>query len=323
MVKKLRVAVLMGGDSSEREVSLQSGQAVLANLDPAKYEAIAVELHGLTADPDSLPAELRNGHIDLAFLVLHGGAGEDGRLQQALAQVGLRYTGSGPRASAQALDKIVARRIFQQAGLRVPRGQGFRCLSPAQLGAAGAEARSSLGLPLVVKPACEGSTIGITIVREEKELLPAFELARRYGADLLVEQFIAGRELTAAVIGNASPRVLPLIEIVPRSGFYDYHAKYIASDTDKIVPAPLPEKLAEEVRRMAAAAYQALGCRGFARVDFIVTESEVYLLEVNTIPGMIGDHSLVPCAARAAGMPLPALLDEIVQLALEEGSHEA
>jgi len=321
MVKKLRVAVVMGGDSAEREISLLSGQAVLGALDPGKYEARPVEVGRLTGEPASLPEILQNGGVDLAFIALHGGAGEGGALQSALEEVGLPYTGSGPKSSAQALDKIVAQRIFQEAGLLIPRNKGFLGLTPEKLPAACAEARKSPGLPLVVKPSREGSTIGITIVRDEKDLLPAMELARRCGPDLLAEEFIPGIEITAGVLGRSSPRVLPLVEIVPKSGFYDYHAKYIASDTEKIVPARVPEETAETARGAAATAYRALGCKGFARVDMIVRGREVFVLEANTIPGLTS-HSLVPRAAEAAGISFSALLDEIIESALEEDSHE-
>jgi len=316
---KLRIAVLMGGDSAEREVSLLSGKAVLAGLDRQKYEPVPVELTAVPKRADALPEVLRNGQVDVAFIALHGGAGEDGRLQDLLEQLGLPYTGSGPRASAQAMNKTVSKHIFRQAGIPTPRGKGFMGLTAEKLPAVGKEVLQFPGLPVVVKPACQGSTIGVSIVQEEKDLLAALQLALRYGPDLLVEKFIAGKEITAALLGNSSPRVLPLIEIVPKSGFYDYHAKYLAADTEKIVPARLPEEVAKAAQQAALKAYLALGCRGFGRVDMIARDKEIFVLEVNTIPGMTGDHSLVPCAARAAGIDYSALLDFIIKFALEEG----
>ena len=317
----MRVAVVMGGDSSEREVSLASGQAVFDGLDRSKYAPVAVELTCTPQSVAELPEVLRERQVDLAFLTLHGGAGEDGRIQQLLEAVGLPYTGSGPQASRLAMDKIISRRVFQQAGLTPPRGKEFLCLEEAQFAQAAAEVLGELGLPAVVKPACEGSTIGISIVRTAAELQPALAEARRYGPDVLVEEFVAGVELTATVLGSKTPRALPLIEIVPQSGFYDYHAKYVAEDTGKIVPARLSAEMTQLVQQQAVAGFSALGCRGCARIDFIVTDDTAYVLEANTIPGMIGDHSLVPCAARAVGLSFSALLDEIISLAQEEGPN--
>jgi D-alanine-D-alanine ligase len=262
---------------------------------------------------------LKDGQVDLAFLALHAGAGEDGRLQQALENAGVRYTGSGPEASARAMNKIVSKHIFEEAGVSVPRGKSFIGLTQEKAAGACEEILRDPGLPLVVKPANQGSTIGISIVREEKELAGAVELALRYDADILAEEFISGREITAAVLGNNSPRVLPLVEIVPKSGFYDYHAKYLASDTEKIVPARLSDEITRAAGEAALRAYRALGCRGFARVDMIAGERGVFVLEVNTIPGMTS-RSLVPRAAGASGLNFPALLDEIIQLSLEEST---
>ncbi len=308
----------MGGNSAEREVSLLSGRAVLAGLNRDKYESVPVELAAIPPRADELPEALRGGQVDVAFLALHGGAGEDGRLQELLEEIGLPYTGSGPQASARAMNKIISKEIFQQAGIPTPRSQSFVGLRLENLPEAHDEALRSPGLPLVVKPSCEGSTLGISIVREKENLPEALKHALAYGADLLLEEFIAGKELTAAILGNQSPRVLPLVEIVSKDGFFDYEAKYIAPDTERICPAHLSEKLAEAARQAALATYLALGCRGFARIDLIATDKEVFVLEANSLPGMTGDHSLVPCAARAAGMDYPALVDSIIQFALEK-----
>jgi D-alanine-D-alanine ligase len=316
-MSKLHIAVLMGGDSAEREVSLHSGQAVMAGLDPAKYDILPVELTATPHSPADLPAVLHPDRIDLAFLALHGGGGEDGHIQAVLEQAHIPYTGSGPEASAQAMNKIITKQIFNAAGIATPRSRGYENIQTVDLSALAQAALAEFGLPLVVKPASQGSTIGISIVRQQSDLLSALELALRYDRDLLIEEFIAGMEITAAVLGNGTPRALPLIEIVPKSGFYDYEAKYIADDTDKICPARLSPALTEASQQAALAAHCALGCRGYSRVDIMIRGEHLYVLEVNTLPGMIGEHSLVPCAARVAGMNYSELLDEMIKLALE------
>jgi D-alanine--D-alanine ligase len=320
-MEKLKVAVVMGGDSAEREVSLQSGEAVFANLDRVRYEPVRVVLENRPDCPEALPEILREKKVDLAFLALHGGAGEDGHIQAVLETVGLPYTGSGPEASAKAMNKIISKRIFEQAGIPTPRSRGFEALTPEQLPATAEAILAEFSLPVVIKPASQGSTIGISIVREKSQLQSALAEALKYDSDILAEEFIAGREITVGILGNAEPEVLPLVEIVATGGFYDYHAKYIAPETEKLCPAPLPETVAAKARVAALAAYQALGCRGISRVDVLVRDEAVFVLEANTLPGMTGDHSLVPCAARAAGLSYAALLDRIIRFALEPSRH--
>jgi D-alanine-D-alanine ligase len=320
-MEKLKVAVVMGGDSAEREVSLQSGEAVFANLDRTQYDPVRVVLESRPDGPGALPEILREKKVDLAFLALHGGAGEDGRIQAALETVGLPYTGSGPEASAKAMNKIISKRIFEKAGIPTPRSRGWETLGGEQLPEVGEAIWQEFSLPLVIKPASQGSTIGISIVREKEQLLPALAEALKYDRALLAEEFIAGREMTVGILGNLEPEALPLVEIVAAGGFYDYHAKYLAPETGKLCPAPLPEAVAAKARAAALAAYRALGCRGISRVDVLIRDEEVFVLEVNTLPGMTGDHSLVPCAARAAGLSYAALLDRIIQYALEPVKH--
>lgn len=316
-MSRIRVAVVMGGDSAEREISFRSGQAVLAGLDPARYDAWAVELSRIPDQPEALPAGLTRQAPDIAFLALHGGGGEGGTLQAALEQAGIPYTGSGPTASAAALDKIRTKDIFTEACIATPASLSYRAVTPDQLPGIIEESLQDLGLPFVVKPPSQGSTIGITIVRNDAEILPALESALHYESNILIEAFVSGVEITAAVLGNGNPRVLPMIEIVPESGFYDFHAKYVAN-TNMIVPARISPEATETAEELALLSHTALGCRGYSRVDMIVSDDDVCVLEVNTLPGMIGDHSLVPCAARAAGMSYAALLDEMIQLGLEE-----
>jgi len=341
-VSRLRVAVLMGGRSSEREISLKSGSMVLRHLDRAKYDVMAFDtgvlrsLDGkrtagelpaagqspdLTAlaplSPRAIERDSDQAGVDVAFIALHGRGGEDGTIQGLLQFLGVRYTGSGVLASALAMDKVISKRIFKAEGIPTAPWRDFWMDNCADANAVAAEIRSSLGLPVVVKPACEGSTIGITVVRREQELPAALEQAARYDAHVLAEKHVPGIEITAGILGNRKPQVLPLVEIVPRSGFYDYEAKYTPGATEEIVPARIDEETARRARDAAVAAFEALGCRGIARVDLIAGPAGPVVLEVNTIPGLT-EISLVPRAAQAAGISFPALLDRIIELALEE-----
>jgi len=344
-VEKLRVAVLTGGTSAEREVCLMSGRKVLAALDPARYEAAAVDLAAITGPrareaagilfaPDGCDARAvslggfepasalsdsllqvtarPDGRPDVVFIALHGGAGENGTVQGMLELLGIPYTGSGVLASALAMNKMMAKRIFDREGIPTPKWVGAR-----KSEARPDDIMAALGLPCVVKPACEGSTIGVTVVREEADLRPALDRAFEYGPEALAEQFIKGTEITGPVLGNDDAQVLPLVEIVPDGGFYDYRAKYTPGATQEIVPARIAEATAERARELTLRAHHALGCRGISRVDMIAAPDEVYVLEVNTIPGLT-ETSLVPRAAEAAGIGFPHLVDRLIELALEK-----
>jgi D-alanine-D-alanine ligase len=327
---RLRVAVLTGGASAEREVCLMSGRKVLSALDPARYEAVAVDLATITGEraadlasllfsPDApvtacaTRAASIDGRPDVVFVALHGGSGENGTVQGMLELLGLPYTGSGVLASALAMNKIMAKKIFEREGIPTPKWLAVRASDPSATNLI----LKGIGLPCVVKPACEGSTIGVSVVRAADELPAALDTAFGYGADALVERFIAGTEISGPVLGNDDAEVLPLVEIVPQGGFYDYHAKYTPGATEEIVPARIPEATAQRARELTLRAHHALGCRGFSRVDMIATPEEVYVLEVNTIPGLTGT-SLVPRAAEAAGISFPQLVDRLIELALEE-----
>jgi D-alanine-D-alanine ligase len=331
----------MGGRSSEREVSLKSGSMVLRHLDRAKYDVLAFDtgvLHRLesadsrgelpapgTADltalaplaPRALQRDSDQPGVDVAFIALHGKGGEDGTIQGLLELLGICYTGSGVLASALAMDKVVSKRILKAEGIPTAPWRDFRIDNCADPSAIAADIASSLGLPVVVKPACEGSTIGVTVARRADDLPAAVQAAARYDAHVLAEEFIPGIEITAGILGNRSPQVLPLVEIVPSSGFYDYEAKYTPGATEEIVPARVDDDTAQRARDAAAAAFETLGCSGFARVDMIAGPKGPVVLEVNTIPGLT-ETSLVPRAAQAAGISFPQLLDRIIELALEE-----
>jgi len=327
---KLRVAVLMGGRSSERAISLISGASVADALDREKYEVKAVDVGYIGGDPAPIPAELpvalpemlpfealtQPARPDVAFIALHGRGGEDGSVQGLLEVLGIPYTGSGVLASALALDKIQSKRVFMQQGIPTAPFLEFDARCEKSVEEWDGHALDEIGLPLVVKPAREGSSIGVTIVRAGERLRPAADVALAYDHRIFAERYLPGMEITAAILGNHDLQVLPLVEIVPAGEFYDYERKYTPGATQEIVPARVSEKAAERAREVALAAHRALGCWGWSRVDMRCDGENVWALEVNTIPGLT-PLSLVPCAAAAAGIPFPELLDRLIRLALE------
>jgi len=300
-----KVGVLMGGRSAEREVSIMSGTGVLHAL-----KSRGIDAHAFDTGERSL-AELAAEQFDCVFIALHGRYGEDGSLQGALEQLGIPYTGSGVMASAVGMDKITTKIIWLAKGIPTPR---YATVTPGDdLDAVVAE----LGLPLIVKPPLEGSTIGITKVEQAEEFEAAVALAAGFDETILAEEFVTGREFTVAVLGSGKDaRALPIVEIVAPAGNYDYQNKYFTDDTQYHCPAQLPADLTGEIQKHAVAAYRALGCEGWGRVDVLVRESDMrpFLLEVNTSPGMTG-HSLVPMAARAVGINYEDLCVEILRSA--------
>ena len=300
-----RVGVLFGGRSAERDVSIMSGTGVLAAL-----QSRGVDAHAFDPGQRSI-AELAAEKFDRVFIALHGRFGEDGSLQGALEQLGIPYTGSGVMACAVGMDKITTKIIWLAQGLPTP------AYLTLPTGADLSKVAAQLGLPLIVKPPLEGSTIGITKVKLEPELKAAVDLAAGYDPVVLAEQFITGREFTVAILGSgANARALPIVEIVAPEGNYDYQNKYFTDDTQYFCPAPLDAPLAAEIERIAVQAFQALGCEGWGRVDVLLRESDnkPFLLEVNTSPGMTS-HSLVPMAARAVGISYEDLCIEILKSA--------
>ena len=293
-----KVAVLFGGKSAEREVSLKSGARVLAALQRQGIDAHAF-------DPAERGLDELAG-FDRAFIMLHGRYGEDGTIQGALELMGIPYTGSGVMASAVGMDKWRTKLLWRSIGLPIP---DFVVLDEDSDLAA---VEKRLGLPLFVKPACEGSSIGVTKVRRYGELGPAYAAAAKHDALVLAEQGVLGGEYTVAILGNEA---LPIIRIVPATDFYDYEAKYLRDDTRYLCPCGLPEARERELRAQALEAFRVLGCRGWGRVDFLMDEQgNAYFLEVNTSPGMT-DHSLVPMAARAAGVTYEQLVLRVLSLA--------
>ncbi len=291
-----RVAVLYGGWSAEREISLKSGEMVLRGL----LEA-GVDAHGIDATAEVL-RRISPQDWQFAFIVLHGRGGEDGVAQAALELAEIPYTGSGVLGSALCMDKRLCKEIWRGAGLPTPDWRILEDESDCRA------ALAALGLPLVVKPVLEGSSLGVTLVREAGELLPAWREAARYGS-VMAERFIAGRELTASILDECA---LPLIEIETPAVFYDYQAKYFADSTRYHCPCGLPEADETRLQQLALQAFSALAAGGWGRVDLMLDEAgNPWLIEANTVPGMT-DHSLVPMAARAAGIEFPELLVRIL-----------
>ena len=357
----------MGGASSEREISLASGQMIAEHLPKDRYDVVMLDTLALmAANPHlteaqrdqaralvsggarsevmperdlALPAEFQSGivrasaatrpatealaphadgpRIDVAFLALHGRYGEDGTLQGMLDLLGIPYVGSGTLASALAMDKLMAKTVLAANGIPVPRGSVVerRAFQADPAGVAAAAART---LPAVVKPVAQGSSIGMSLVDAPESMPEALREAFAYDSRALVEERLVGKELTVGVIGNREPQALPVVEIVPKREFFDYRAKYDPELSDEICPARLSAEATQEAQRLGVASHRALGCRGLSRTDMIdVAGRGPVVLEVNTMPGMTV-NSLLPKAAKAAGIPFVDLLDRLIRLALEE-----
>ena len=306
---KLRFALIAGGVSAEREVSLRGAAGVEQALNRDRYEVVrydpATDLARIAADA---------ANIDAAFILLHGVHGEDGTIQGFLDLLGIPYQGAGVLGSALAMDKNLAKVMYRLAGLPVA---PWVMVEPGDLRDSG-RIESAVGLPCVVKPVRQGSSIGMSIVRTRDQLPAALELALRHDGEVMVEAFLKGRELTAGVLGNSELTALPLIEIIPdsRYDFFNYEAKYQPGATREVCPAPVSETVRARAQDYAVRAHRSLQLRGYSRTDMILVGEELYLLETNTIPGMT-PTSLLPQAAAEAGLPFAALLDRLIELALE------
>ncbi len=308
-MKKLTIALLSGGNSSEREVSLASGDQVYESLDKQRYKVLRydprTDLGRLVADAFQ---------IDAALIILHGPFGEDGTVQGLLDLLGIAYQGSGVLGSAVAMNKLASKRLYEKAGLLTPAYLTVKRGDPIDLEAV----KKYLGVPVVVKPVGAGSSIGMSIVRDGKALPAAIDLAFSHDDTLLLERYIVGTELTVGVLGNETLDALPVIEIRPGSGFefFDYQAKYTAGATEEICPAPIPDDIREKAQSYAKIAHTELFCKGYSRTDMILSGQDLFILETNTIPGMTRT-SLLPRAAKAAGMSFSDLLDRLIQLGIE------
>jgi len=362
MVKagKIRVGVLTGGASAERDISLATGGHVARSLDPSRFEVVLLDpLAFMARNPEITPAQREQAQrliqggarldpdhqlprglekqiesasralvpatrvmanadpIDVVLIALHGTWGEDGRIQGLLDTIGVPYTGSGVLASALAMDKEVAKQVLAASSLDVPRGVVVRGTAKADLDSA-----RSVGLPAFVKPVGSGSSVGASIVKTDGELASAIEAALQFDERVLVEEQIRGRELTVPVIGNDDLTALPVIEILTKRAFFDYSAKYDAGESEEVCPAEIPPDVAKRAQDLALRAHRALHCRGMSRTDFIWSKDRMVALEVNTIPGMTA-NSLLPKAARAAGIEFGDLLARFVDWALEDARRRA
>ena len=302
-----RVALLCGGNSPEREVSLKGGAAVERALVSRGHEVVRFD------PPKDLPSlAQRAGEFDLAFLVLHGPGGEDGSIQGFLDSLGLPYQGAGVQGSVLAIHKGLSSLLYKEAGLPVPPGRVFPRHESREI----PELCRQLGYPVVIKPATQGSSLGLSVVKHPEELPQALDRAFSLDHEVVVEKFLSGREITVGVLGEEA---LPVVEIVPKkSAYFDYETKYTPGAAHEICPAPLPEPLSRRAREYALRAHRALKLRHYSRTDMIVVEEKIYLLETNTIPGMT-ETSLLPLAARVWGLSFEDLVETLLLMALEKG----
>ena len=308
---KIKLALIAGGMSAERDVSLSGAKEVEKALNPAKYDIVRYDpkydLQKLVAD---------TAKLDVAFILLHGRYGEDGTMQGMLDLLGLPYQGSGVLGSSLAMDKHLSKVIYKAAGMETPEWLLLEKVQDLKRD----EVLSRLGLPVIVKPACQGSSVGMSKVKSVDELQPAVEEAFRHDSRVVIEEFVAGRELTAGVIGMSELQALPIVEIIPKEGhdFFDTDAKYKKGECEEICPAELPEDVANAAKSLGIMAHKALNLSGYSRTDLILSDKGIlYVLETNTIPGMT-PTSLLPQAAEKAGIPFSRLLDMLIEFALEK-----
>lgn len=305
-LRKRKIGVLMGGWSSEREVSLLSGQRVLESMKRQGYQAVGIDINRSFVD------QIRQAKIDMAFIILHGRPGEDGTMQGFLELLGIPYTGSGVTASAICIDKVFTKMILRQLGIPTP---DFITVGSEEDVAEGlAEAEKQFGYPLIVKPRCEGSSVGIELLEGRRGALERCERVWRGFGDILIEPFIDGMIATVGIVGQ---EVLPILELLPKSQrFYSYEAKYTRGETDFIIPARLSPRVESKIKELAMKAHQGLGCKGFSRIDLIVKDgNRPYFLEVNTLPGLT-DISDLPAQAEHAGISYDELIFRILADAL-------
>ena len=309
-MEKIRLALLSGGISSERQVSLNSGKQVFDALDKDKYDIILydprTDLKQIVIDADK---------IDAALIILHGPFGEDGTVQGLLDLLGIPYQGAGVLGSAIAMHKLVSKRLYKGAGIPTPDYLSFSMtdtIDPVKV-------INTLNLPLVIKPACAGSSVGMTIVKAEEDFQDAVKLGFQHDDTLIIEKYIKGIELTCGVLGNEELEALPIIEIIPEAGheFFDYHAKYTAGATREICPARIDDDITKKVQELAIKAHQALFLKGYSRTDMILDNQNVSVLETNTIPGMTAT-SLYPQSAQVAGYSFTKVLDKLILLSIKE-----
>ncbi len=316
---KLVIGLIFGGRSAEREVSINTAAQIKRHLSPKKYKVLPIEISRSGKWPAGSNLLLLGRKIDLAFIAMHGPYGEDGTIQGLMEMLNIPYTFSGVLASSLAMDKFRAQHFLNDFGILTPRSVLIGKTDPEGIQRSGRKNLGKFGAKLVVKPNRLGSSVGVHVISNNKAAIDkALTQVFRYDDQALAQEFIAGMEITAPILGNDRPRPLPVIEIVPKasaSKFYDYKAKYAAGGSQHIIPARLPAALQKKVQAQAVTIHQALGCRGVSRSDFIVTKTgKIYFLETNTIPGMTAT-SLLPDSAAKIGIKFPDLLDRIIKLA--------
>ncbi|MCE1245305.1 MAG: D-alanine--D-alanine ligase [Firmicutes bacterium] len=309
----MKIGVLMGGRSPEREISLKTGKNILAGLIRAGYDAVGIDAK------ENVVEEMKRENVDMAFIALHGPLGEDGTIQGLLEFLNIPYTGAGVLGSSLAMNKVATKQALIANGIKTPDYFSFN--SNLLEEADGMEQiekieqESGIGLPVVVKPSAGGSTIGTHIIKRREDLESAYRDAAKYCNEILVEKFVPGIEITVGVLGSQKLTALPVIEIIAEGGFYNYYTKYQPGKSTHIIPARLPENIYKEAMERALKVFKATHCYGMGRVDFIVADDELWCLEINTIPGMT-ETSLLPEAAEKAGISFEALLKMQVDLAL-------
>lgn len=311
MKKKLRVVVFMGGRNSEYDVSISSGKEVLKNLDKDKYETfpLVVPKEG-SFNVNSLLVL----HPDFVFIAMHGKYGEDGTIQGMLDFLGIPYQGSGVLASALGINKIFFRKMMEKEGILSPKTR-FINKASAQ------GENIQFGFPFVVKPANQGSSVGVSIVQERKDVKKALSLAFKYDDNVLVEEYLRGTEISCGILGNKKLLALPIVEIVPQKSFFDYESKYAPNLCKEIIPARISADLTKKIQDIALKVYQLINCQGFGRIDMIICNNKPYVLEINTIPGLT-QNSLLPKEAMAAGINYSSLLDHLISYGLESRSNK-
>lgn len=309
----LKIAVLYGGVSKEREVSISSSKGVIDALKRNGHEVIAIDFH-----PERLD-EIINLKVDLVFIALHGKFGEDGSVQGLLDMLNIPYVGSGVLASALAMDKYKAKQLFKSVDIPTAKGQLYQVTVETNIEEIANNISENFEVPFVIKPNREGSTVGLTIVKDVAQIKEAIQRATESDEYILVEQFIKGKELTVPVLGKKNEeKALPIIEIIPKNELYDYESKYSQGGSEHIIPARISDELTEQIKNYAVLAHQVLGCETYSRADFLLTdEGKPYILEVNTLPGMT-PTSLFPDSAKVINMSYDQMIENLVQLTIEQ-----
>ena len=305
----IKVAILMGGISNEREVSLSTGKTVAKYLDSSKFDS---KFYDTKKDLLKLFSDISKKKIDICFIALHGKGGEDGSIQGILELLGVAYTGPGIMASAISMDKIISKRLFIQEKILTPK---FIVLEGKKIDFK--QIKDKIGLPCVTKPSSSGSSVGVSIIKKEKEIKKGIQTALKEDDKVIIEEYIEGKEITVGVLGNKNPRALSIVEIIPKTKFFDYQAKYNPKFCDEIAPARIPASITKNAQTLALKVYELLDCKGFSRIDMILKGEKIYVLENNTIPGLT-PNSLLPKAAQADNISFSKLLEKIINFGLEK-----